>query len=92
MCSKVLLTRQGRQTLREHVADPFQQDLVDAVRESRFGEIHSADMQSAETQGTELQSGELQSGELQSSGFRELQDVELHSIEPFGSEVRGGAR
>lgn len=39
LCSRVLLTRQGRRTLREHVADPFEQLLIDAVRESRFGEV-----------------------------------------------------
>ncbi|WP_377268737.1 radical SAM protein [Peterkaempfera sp. SMS 1(5)a] len=39
MCSKVLLTRKGRQALRDHVADPFQQSLIDTVRESRFGEV-----------------------------------------------------
>lgn len=39
MCSKVLLTRVGRQALREHVADPFEQALIDTVRSRRFGEI-----------------------------------------------------
>ncbi|HEU0193921.1 MAG TPA: radical SAM protein [Streptosporangiaceae bacterium] len=39
MCSKVLLTRKGRDALREHVADDFQRELIDAVRERRFGEV-----------------------------------------------------
>jgi hypothetical protein len=39
MCSRVLLTRKGRQALREHVEDPFQQVLIDEVRARRFGEV-----------------------------------------------------
>ncbi|WP_030663562.1 radical SAM protein [Streptomyces cellulosae] len=39
MCSKVLLTRKGREKLEAHVADPFQQALIDTVRERRFGEV-----------------------------------------------------
>lgn len=38
LCSKVLLTRQGRQVLRERVAEPFQRELIDATRLVRFGE------------------------------------------------------
>lgn len=39
LCSRVLLTRQGRKALREHVEDPFEQFLIDTVRERRFGEV-----------------------------------------------------
>jgi Radical SAM superfamily len=39
LCSKVLLTRQGRQALREYTDDPFQQVLIDTVRERRLGEV-----------------------------------------------------
>jgi hypothetical protein len=42
MCSKVLLTRKGRQALRDLVEDDFQRTLVDTVRERRFGEVREA--------------------------------------------------
>jgi MoaA/NifB/PqqE/SkfB family radical SAM enzyme len=39
MCSRVLLTRKGRQALADHVDDDFQRMLIDTVREHRFGEV-----------------------------------------------------
>jgi pyruvate-formate lyase-activating enzyme len=42
MCSRVLLTGQGRRALAEHVGDGFSQALIDAVRARRFGEVRAA--------------------------------------------------
>lgn len=39
MCSRVLLTRQGRQALADHASGEFQQLLTDTVRAVRFGEV-----------------------------------------------------
>lgn len=38
LCCKVLFTDQGKQALREWVADPFHQEIIDAVLERRFSE------------------------------------------------------
>lgn len=42
LCSRVLLTRRGRQALAEHAADDFNQMLIDAIRATRFGEVREA--------------------------------------------------
>lgn len=38
LCSRVLLTRKGREALARHAEDPFNQMLIDSIREHRFGE------------------------------------------------------
>jgi len=38
LCFKVLRSRDGRERLRALTADPFQRELIDAVRDVRFGE------------------------------------------------------
>jgi hypothetical protein len=42
LCSRVLLTRAGRRALADHVDDPFNQVLIDAVRERRFDEVRGS--------------------------------------------------
>lgn len=43
LCSKVLLTKEGKQTLSEHVTDPFERELIDVVRLVRFGDAEGRD-------------------------------------------------
>jgi hypothetical protein len=38
LCSKVLMTKHGREALRARVEDPFERDLIDGVRSVKFGE------------------------------------------------------
>lgn len=42
LCSRVLLTKEGRRALNEHAEDSFNQMLIDEVRASRFGEVREA--------------------------------------------------
>ncbi len=39
LCYKVLRSKDGRERLKELTADPFQRELIDAMRELRFGEL-----------------------------------------------------
>ena len=53
LCYKVLRSKDGRDRLKELTADPFQRELIDAMRSVRFGEQPAGDQTSDDQGGAE---------------------------------------